>query len=85
MLGYLILMIRIFNILDTEIHVKNEKICYEENNHRPLWLNIIIGNIKDNIIDIYHRITKRWMLLFMNEQEYRFDFRNMEKIVMDVI
>ena len=27
--------------------------------HRLLWLNIIIGNIKNNITGIYHGITKR--------------------------
>ena len=37
-----------FNTLNEEIQVKNEKISYEEKNHRLLWLNIIIGNIKNN-------------------------------------
>ena len=58
-----------FNTLNEEIQVKNEKISYEEKNHRLLWLNIIIWNIKNNITGIYHRITKREMPLFLNEQE----------------
>ncbi|MGN8743873.1 transposase, partial [Catenibacterium mitsuokai] len=74
-----------FNTLGTEIQVKNEKISYEEKNHRLLWLNIIIGNIKNNITGIYHGITKREMPLFLNEQEYRFNHRNMGKTVMDKI
>jgi hypothetical protein len=50
-----------FNTLNEEIRVKNEKISYEEKDHRLLWLNIIIGNIKNNITGIYHGITKREM------------------------
>lgn len=42
------------NTLNEEIQVKNEKISYEEKDHRLLWLNIIIGNIKNNITGIYH-------------------------------
>ena len=74
-----------FNTLGTEIQVKNEKISYEEKNHRLLWLNIIIGNIKNNITGIYHGITKREMPLFLNEQEYRFNHRKMGKTIMDKI
>lgn len=64
-----------FNTLNTQIQVKNEKVNYEEKNHRLYWLNIIIGNIKNNITGIYHGVTKRDMPLFMNEQEYRFNQR----------
>ena len=32
---------------------------------------------------IYHGITKREMPLFLNEQEYRFNHRNIGKTVMD--
>lgn len=65
-----------FNILYEQIQVKNEKINYEEKNHRLYWLNTIIGNIKNNITGIYHRITKREKPLFINEQEFRFNHRN---------
>ena len=74
-----------FNTLNEEIQVKNEKISYEEKDHRLLWLNIIIGNIKNNITRIYYGITKREMPLFLNEQEYRFNHRKMRKTVMDRI
>jgi hypothetical protein len=56
-----------FNTLNEEIQVKNEKISYEEKDHRLLWLNIIIGNSKNNITGIYHGINKREMPLFLNE------------------
>ena len=74
-----------FNTLKEEIQVKNEKISYEEKDHRLLWLNIIIGNIKNNITGIYHGITKREMPLFLNEQEYRFNHRKIGKTIMDKI
>ena len=74
-----------FNTLKEEIQVKNEKISYEEKDHRLLWLNIIIGNIKNNITGIYNVITKRETPLFLNEQEYRFNHRKMGKIVIDKI
>ena len=47
--------------------------------------HIIIGNIKSSITVIYHGITKRGMPLFLNEQEFRFNHRNMGKTVMDKI
>ena len=47
--------------------------------------HIIIGNIKSSITGIYHGITKREMPLFLNEQEYRVNHRNMGKTVMDKI
>ena len=74
-----------FNTPNEEIQVKNEKISYEEKDHRLLWLNIIIGNIKNNITGIYHGITKREMPLFLNEQEYRFNYRKMGMTAMDKI
>lgn len=65
-----------FNALKDIIHVKNMKVDYEKKNHRLKWLNIIIGNIKNNILGIYHGISKRELPLYLNEQEYRFNHRN---------
>lgn len=47
--------------------------------------HIIIGNIKSSITGIYHGITKRELPLFLNEQENRFNHRNVGKTVMDKI
>lgn len=47
-----------FNMLGEQIQVENEKINYNETDYRLKWLNTIIGNIKNNITDIYHGITK---------------------------
>ena len=71
--------------LTDKITLKSEKILYDEENHRLYWLNVLIGDIKNNITGIYHGITKREMPLFLNEQEYRFNHRNMRKTVMDKI
>ena len=39
------------------MQLKNEKISHEEKNHRLLWLNIKIGNIKNNITCNYWDIS----------------------------
>lgn len=70
-----------FNTLNEEVQVKNKKISYEEKNHILFWLNIINRNIKNNITWIYHGIIKREKPLFLNEQDYRFNHRNMGKLL----
>ena len=37
------------------------------------WLNVLIGDIKNNITGIYHGVTKRDLPLFLNEREWRFN------------
>lgn len=64
-----------FATLDDKITLKSEKINYDESNHRLKWLNIISGNIKNNITGIYHGIPKRDLPLFLHEQEWRFNHR----------
>lgn len=61
--------------LADKITLKSEKILYDEENHRLYWLNVLIGDIKNNITGIYHGITKRDLPLFLNEQEWRFNHR----------
>lgn len=63
-----------FNIMKDRITVVNEKIDYSKNGHRLYWLNTIVGDIKNNIIGIYH-----------GEQEYRFNHRNTGKQMMDKV
>ena len=38
--------------LTDKITLKSEKILYDEENHRLYWLNVLIGDIKNNIIGI---------------------------------
>ena len=65
-----------FSQLAQQITLKSEKIDYHEKNHRLKWLNIVCGNIKNNIIGIYHGVPKRDLPLFLHEQEWRFNHRN---------
>ena len=67
------------------IKVVNEKVDYSKDNHRLYWLNTIVGDIKNNIIGIYHGARKIDLPLFFGEQEYRFNHRNTGKQMMDKI
>lgn len=61
--------------LKDKITLQSEKIIYDQENHRLKWLNIIVGNIKNNITGIYHGVCKRSMPLFLGKQEWRFNHR----------
>ena len=65
-----------FNVVKDRIKVINEAIDYTAANHRLYWLNIIIGNVKNNIPGIHHGISKRNLPLFLKKPEYRFNHRN---------
>ncbi len=67
------------------ITVVNEKVDYSKEDHRLYWLNTIIGDIKNNIIGIYHGARKIDLPLFFGEQEYRFNHRNTGKQMMDKV
>ncbi len=74
-----------FSDLSKDITLKSEKINYDEDNHRLKWLNIISGNIKNNITGIYHGVTKGSLPLFLHEQEWRFNHRNTGKSIMEKV
>lgn len=74
-----------FQILSDRINVKSEKIVYTEDDHRLKWINIIIGNIKNNITGIYNGVPKRSLPLFLHEQEWRFNHRNSGKSIMEKV
>ena len=65
-----------FSKLGDLVNLKSEKINYNDKSHKLYWLNIIIGNIKNNINGIYRGIAKRDLPLFLNEQQWRFIHRN---------
>lgn len=46
------------------ITVVNEKKYYSMDDHRLYWLNTILGDIKNNIIGIYHGARKIDLPLF---------------------
>ena len=74
-----------YNCLKEKLTVYNEHIDYSEKNHRLYWLNIVIGNIQNQITGIYHGVAKRDMPLFLAEQEYRFNHRYTGKEMMNKI
>ena len=74
-----------YAILKDKIKLKSEKINYKEQNHRLSWLNIITGNIQNNLTGIYHGVTKRDLPLFLNEQQWRFNHRFTGKQLMNKI
>ena len=67
------------------ITVVNEKIDYSKDDHSLYWLNTILGDIKNNIIGIYHGARKIDLPLFFGEQEYRFNHRNTGQQMMDKV
>ena len=56
-----------FKVMKERIKVVNEKIDYSKNDHRLYWLNTIVGDIKNNIIGIYHGVRKTDLPLFFGE------------------
>ena len=74
-----------YSILNDVMDVNNEKIVYEEDDHRLKWINIIIGNIKTQIGGIYHGVTRRCLPLYLNEQTWRFNHRRSGSNIMDKI
>ena len=68
-----------FNIMKDRIKVVNEEVDYSKEDHRLYWLNTILGDIKNNIIGIYHGVRKTDLSLFFGEQEYRSNHRNTGK------
>ena len=72
-----------FSELSKELTLKSEKIVYSEVDHRLKWLNIIAGNIKNNIAGIYQSVTKSSLPLFLHEQEWRFNHRYTNTHIME--
>lgn len=64
-----------YNCLKKDLTVFNYHVDYSDNDHRLYLLNIVIGNIQNQITGIYHGVSKRDLPLFLAEQEYRFNHR----------
>jgi len=75
----------IFNVLKDKVTLKAEIIDYSKENHKLRWLNTLIGNVKNQILGIYHGVSKRDLPLFLAEQEYRFNHRNTGPRLMDKV
>ena len=68
-----------FNILKNRIKVINEKVDYSLPDHRMKWINIVTGSIKNNLQGVYRGIPKKYLPLFLNEQQWRFNYRRVGK------
>lgn len=58
----------VFNLLQQDIKIKNDKLIYTETDHRLKYIHIIIGNVKNNIGGIYHGVDKSVLPLYLWEQ-----------------
>ncbi|MBP3398752.1 MAG: IS1595 family transposase [Erysipelotrichaceae bacterium] len=74
-----------FYSLKDQINLQSEKINYEDKNHKLFWLNTIVANIQNNIVGIYRGIAKRDLPLFLNEQQWRFNHRNIGPNIMNKV
>ena len=74
-----------YNCLKEDLTVFNIPIDYKDPKHRLHWLNIVIGNVQNQILGIYHGVSKRDMPLFLAEQEYRFNHRYTGMKLMDKV
>ena len=74
-----------FSDLSKELTLKSEKIVDSETEHRLKQLNIIAGNIKNNIVEMYHAVTKSSLPLFLHDQEWRFNHRYTGTHIMEKI
>ena len=64
-----------FKWLKNVADLKNAKVDYSDEDHKLYWLNVIASNFENNLKNIYRRITKRDLPLFLAEQTYRFNHR----------
>lgn len=48
-------------------------------------MNMIIENVKNNIVGIYHGVPKQSMPLFLHKQEWRFNHRYTGAHIMDKV
>ena len=65
-----------YNILKEQLTVQNEKINYEDDDHRLYFLNKIVSNLNSMLVDVFHGITKRMLPLYYGEYEWRFNHRH---------
>lgn len=64
-----------FKWLKNVVDLNNAKVDYSDDDHKLYWLNVIASNFENNLKNIYRRITKRDLPLFLAEQTYRFNHR----------
>ena len=68
-----------FYILKDSMTSDNQVVNYDDPKHHMKWLSTITGNIKTQILGIYHGVDNRNLCLFLSEQELRFNNRKIGK------
>ena len=64
-----------------KLTVQNEKINYEDDDHRLYFLNKIVSNLNSMLVDVFHGITKRMLPLYYGEYEWRFNHRHTKDVL----
>lgn len=70
-----------YNILKTRLQVINEVIDYDKEDHRLYFLNKIISNLNQQLLHVYHGVSKRMLPLYYGEYEWRFNHRKCKSIM----
>lgn len=70
--------ISIYNILKAKMQVQNEKIDYDQEEHRLYFLNKIASSFNHQLLHVFHSIGKRMLPLYYAEYEWRFNHRRVE-------
>lgn len=72
--------ISIYNILKAKMQVQNEKIDYDQEEHRLYFLNKIASSFNHQLLHIFHSIGKRMLPLYYAEYEWQFNHRKSRNI-----
>lgn len=75
----------LFNEVSKLITTKQEIIDYKDKGHKLNYLNIIAGNIQNNVIGIYHGVVKKYLQLYLNEQAWRYNHRRSGRTIMEKV
>lgn len=64
-----------FKWLRNVVTLKNDRVNYDDPDHKMFWLNIMASNFENAIKNIYRKVRKEDLPLFLAEQEYRTNHR----------
>lgn len=70
-----------YNILKAGLQVINEAMDYDKEDHRLYFLNKIISNLNQQLLHVYHGVSKRMLPLYYGEYEWRFNHRKCKSIM----
>lgn len=56
-----------------------------DEDYKLYYLNIIAGNIQNNILGIYHGVVKKYLQLYLNEQAWRYNHRRSGRTIIEKV